>query len=125
MSVPVSLERLREAMVDFGPAPFLLTVSGDGRPHAVGVVVAWDGEELVAPIGRSTAVNTRARPLVSLVWAPYETGGYSLIVDGDGAVSGEDAAVRVRPTKAVLHRAAAVPAANANGCISDCVPLTD
>jgi hypothetical protein len=135
VSVPVSIDRLRVAVEEFGPAPLLLTVSEDGRPHAVGVVVDWVGDELQATVGRRSAANAAARPLVSLVWAPHEEGGYNLIVDGDARVAGgsggeADQAVVVAPTKAVLHRAAAVPVAapgggspDARACGSDCQPL--
>ena len=109
VSVPVSVERLHEAVEQFGRTPFLLTVSDDGRPHAVGVVADWDGPSLRAAVGSRSATNAEARPLVSLVWPPFEEGGYNLIVDGDAElVSGlEGTAVLVTPTKAVLHRAAA------------------
>jgi hypothetical protein len=127
VSVPVSVERLHEAVEQFGRTPFLLTVSDDGRPHAVGVVADWDGTALRAAVGTRSATNAEARPLVSLVWPPFEEGGYNLIVDGDAElVSGlEGTAVLVTPTKAVLHRAAA-PSAEAPGgaCGSDCVPLS-
>jgi hypothetical protein len=126
VSVPVTVERLREAVEQFGRTPFLLTVSDDGRPHAVGVVADWDGPALRAAVGTRSAMNAEARPLVSLVWPPFEEGGYNLIVDGDAElVSGlEGTAVLVTPTKAVLHRAAAPDAEAPEGaCGSDCVPL--
>jgi hypothetical protein len=127
VSVAVSLERLADAIAQFGPTPFLLTVSDDGRPHAVGVVAAWDDEALRAAVGSGSAANAEARPLVSLVWPPFEEGGYSLIVDGDAqVVSGvEGLAVLILPTKAVLHRAAAPGTGAASGaCSSDCLPLS-
>jgi hypothetical protein len=126
VSVPVSLDRLREQLEAFGSAPYLLTVGDDSRPHAVGVVADWADDRLAARVGRRSAANASARSLVSLVWPPHEPGGYTLIVDGDADVTaGVDGdLVFVTPTKAVLHRAAAADGGTAQGaCTSDCVPL--
>jgi hypothetical protein len=125
MSIPVSLDRLRGEVARYGAAPYLLSVGDDGRPHSVSVAIAWQVDALVARVGKRSAANVAARPLVSLLWAPREAGGYSLIVDGDGAVedAGDAARVRVRATRAVLHRPAATPAAAKPGCSADCVEL--
>ena len=123
MSIPVSLVRLREAITDFGSAPYLLTVSDDGRPHSVAVPVTWDGDELVMPVGNRTRANATARPLVSLLWSPRERDGYSLIVDAEVTGAG-DGSVVLRPTGAVLHRPA--PASDdTSACSSDCIPLSE
>ena len=124
MSVSVDLDRLREEVGRFGSSPYVLTVSDDGRPHAVSVIVEWSGEDLVLGAGRRTAANAEERPAVSLLWSPYEPGGYSLIVDGAATVdtSAEPARVTVRPEKAILHRSQ--PGASQSGCGSDCVPVT-
>jgi hypothetical protein len=125
VSIPVSLERVRDELGPYGP-PFLLTVNADGRPHAVAVEAGWDGDVLVARAGRRTAANAADRPAVALLWPPFEAGGYSVILDGQAEVVaiGDDASVRVVPTKAVLHRAASTPAEPGQACSSDCVPLT-
>ena len=82
MSIPVTLDRLRDEIAGFAStATYLLTVSGDGRPHSVAVVPEWHGDELVMAAGKPVGRNAAARPSVSLVWAPGEAGGYSLIVD--------------------------------------------
>ena len=110
MSVPVSIERLREAMVDFHAAPYFLTVSADGRPHAVAVEVTWIDDLLELAAGRTSCANAGDRPLVSLVWPPDVVGGYSLIVDAVAHVLTEATdgpGVSLAPTKAVLHRAPA------------------
>jgi len=126
VSVPVGLAELRSASAGYRASPYLLTTSDDGRPHAVAVTVTWDGDELVAVAGGRTRANGAARPLVSLLWPPSEPGGYSLIVDGDAVIAPSGAEVRVRPTKAVLHRPATAPApAEAGACGSDCVPLLE
>jgi hypothetical protein len=127
MSIPVTLEKLRDEIAGFtSTATYLLTVSADGRPHSVAVAPEWRGDELVMGAGRTTVGNAAARPDVSLVWAPGEAGGYSLIVDatvtattvGDG-----DSSLTVQPTNAVLHRPAASPDATRPGCTSDCIPI--
>lgn len=124
MTIPVPLERLRAAVEERGGSAYLLTVSDDGRPHAVHVPTTWEGERLVAEVGRRTAANAGARPAVSLLFAVRGAGDYSLIVDGSAAVeAGADGSrVLVSPTRAVLHRAAAV-ADPAAACGADCVPL--
>ena len=122
MSIPVALEQLRAEAERFGATPYLLTVSDDGRPHSVLIAAAWEGGALVANTGKRTAANVAARPRISLLWAPPEPGGYSLIVDGDGEVAGtgDDPRIVVRPTRGVLHRPAASPAAAPDGCSADC-----
>jgi hypothetical protein len=104
------------------PYAYLLTVSDDGRPHAVAVTPVLVNGVLRATVGRRTVSNASARPNgVSLVWPPADAGGYSLIADGAASASGE--VVEVRPTKAVLHRPAPPDAgsAEAGSCGSDCV----
>src|SRR3954447_18047001 len=102
MSVGVELQRLHEEVSKFGASPYLLTVSDDGRPHATAVTISWDGEALVAGVGRRSGANAQARPDVSLLWPPVGGDGFSLIVDGSADVDGEK--VKVRPDAAVLHR---------------------
>jgi hypothetical protein len=122
MSVPVSLDRLGEELARFGNWAYVLTVSDGARPHAVSVELAWDGAVFRASGGRRTVANAGARPSVSLLWPPYEPGGYSLIVDADAAVDGESGLV-LTPTTGVLHRTGPSPDPT-SGCASDCVPLT-
>ena len=120
MSVKVELGRLRSELDQFGPAAYLLSVTGDGRPHAVAVAPAWDGDDLVVETGAGSAGNAGERPQVTLLWPPAERGGYSLIVDGVASSEVTDGVgrVSVRPTSAVLHR----PAPDKPGD-SDCVRL--
>ena len=120
----MSLGELRAAIADTDRAPFLLTVSEDGRPHCVAVRFGWHDGELELPVGNSTLANAKARPLVSLVWPAKDPNGYSLIVDGDvthtsGTGSGDNV-VRVQPTRAILHRPAESPSGSA---LSDCVKI--
>jgi hypothetical protein len=107
MSIAVGLDELESATAGYGWA-YLLTVRDDLRPHVVAVSPIWEGTVLVAEVGRGTASHVAARPDISLCYPPIEAGGYSLIVDGTGAV--EDQTVRFTPAGAVLHR----PAPDAN-----------
>lgn len=123
MSIPVPLDRLRAELVAFGRAPYLLTVSPGGRPHAVAVAAEVTDEGLRTTAGRTTAANAARSPLVSVVWPPDEAGGYSLIVDGEARVEA-DGALAIRATGAVLHRPGPPPGGQARpGCTADCVPL--
>lgn len=110
------------------PFAYLLTVGEDLRAHAVSVTPTLEeGGLLVTGLGRRTSGNLAAHPDVSLVWPPYEPGGYSLIVDGRATVIDETA--RVEPSHAVLHRPADhapggdTAAGGSTGCGNDCVPL--
>ncbi|MEX1006412.1 MAG: hypothetical protein WD271_01035 [Acidimicrobiia bacterium] len=117
MSIPVELRQLHEAIDDTDRAPYLLTVSDDGRPHSVAVDFTWHGDELELSVGNRTLEYARARALVSVLWPPKEPTGYSLIVDADvthtSGTGNGDNMIRIRPTRAVLHRPAAVATENA------------
>jgi len=122
MSIPVSVEGLAAAMANL-PYAYLLTVSDDGRPHAVAVTPQLVDGVLRMTVGKRTVSNAQSRPDgVSVVWPPTEVGGYSLIVDGRGAASGD--LVDVTPTKAVLHRPAPATVMDPDSCGSDCVKVT-
>ena len=127
MSIAVDLEQLRATTDTLGRAPYLLTVSDDGRAHSVAVAWEWHDDEIDCAVGNRTLANARSRPDVSLLWAPDDADGYSLIVDATvtataGTGSGDNI-VRLRPVRAVLHRPAPDGAALASGCGADCVPL--
>jgi hypothetical protein len=125
VSVPVSLDRLRDEVARFGPTPYLLTVGAEGRAHAVAVAATFDGDELVVRGGRRTVANAIDRPAIVLLWPPHEPDGYSLIVDGDAHVTtGPDGpGIAITPTTAVLHRPAPRPEGTTSSCGSDCVRL--
>lgn len=122
MSVRVELDQLARTMAEYGGG-YLLTVSDDGRPHAVAVAPALvAGRLAMEGVGRRTRANVEARGEVTLLFPPLQPGGYSLIIDGSGLVQGEQ--VTVGAEHAVLHR----PADHATGptdssCGNDCVPL--
>jgi hypothetical protein len=126
MSIPVELDRLKDETDRYGHLAYLLTAGDDGRPHAVATAVAWDGDRLVATPGNRTRHNAGERPLVSLLWPPAERDGYTLIVDATAEVADRPggAEVILTPTRGVLHRPGAIPAARPS-CTSDCIPLLE
>jgi hypothetical protein len=122
MSIPVELTSLASVIARYRFA-YLMTTSAKGAPRAVAVAAVLQGGELVVNgIGRRTRENALARPVVGLVWPPQSEADYSLIIDGQAAVTGES--LRITPTRAVLHRPLPSPEPNASGvCGSDCVEL--
>lgn len=127
MSIPVDLAALGEALGRHDIA-YLLT-SGDSRPHVAQVTMRpadGAGVLVVAEPGRTARRVVGERPSVSLLLPPREADGYTLIVDGEGALDAEGALV-VRPSHAVLHRAASVgghpSGAFDSACGNDCRPV--
>jgi hypothetical protein len=108
MSVPVALDQLPAALEEFGMVAYLLSAGSDGRPRCVSVALSWSSDKLVAGVGKRTGHNIGAQPLVSLLWPPVEPGGFSLIVDGSAAVTGETegggAVITITPSGGVRHR---------------------
>lgn len=119
MSIPVDLDALRGELASRERPAYLIT-AGDGPPHLVSVFLRWADGAFEAPCGRTTARNLSRNPAVSVVVPPDENGGYSLIFDATGEVSGET--VRLVPSHAVLHRPATAPAGS-EGCPHDCAPV--
>lgn len=122
-NVTVEADGVERAWRERGPGAYVITVSGDGRPHTVHAVTAWEHEDLVAEVGATTASNARARSNVSLLFAIRDPSDYSLIVDGIARVEmkADTARLRVTPTRAVLHRPGTP--ATPTACGSDCVPI--
>jgi hypothetical protein len=106
MSVRVDLDEVREQVGACRSCAYLLTVTDDGRPHAVSLRVDWDGDELVGGVGGRTAANAERSPSVSLLWPVAGRDGFALIVDGtaDVRLDGDRATVAIKPTGAVLHK---------------------
>ena len=125
MNVEMALDRLEKAIAERGAGAYVLTVTGDGRPHAVYLDVAWEHGRLVAPgIGATTAANAAARPNVSLLFPVTAGADYTLFVDGPATVetrAGERCVV-VTPSRAVYHRPGA-PSDPSSSCTSDCKPI--
>lgn len=107
MSIAVELAQLGETLARYGFA-YLLTHGAQGAPRAFAVrPVLQDGVLCIDGVGARTRANAQAHPAVGLVWPPPAEGGYSLIVDGQASVLGEQ--LRVQPGHAVLHRPAPAP----------------
>lgn len=132
MSIPVELAELAKTLQQYEFA-YLVTIGDGGCAHVVAVSPELESDALtVAEVGRHTRANATARPGVTLVWPPRVRGDYSLIVDGtvetrplpaDGTADAS-AGLRVRPSRAVLHRPAPRPGTGDEaGCVSDCVEL--
>jgi hypothetical protein len=102
VTVPVGLDQLRAEAAKYEAPPYLLTVSDDGRPHPVSVLVSWQDDELKLLGGTRSRANASARPDVTLLWPAREDGGFCLIVDGRASVEGEE--MTIRPISAILHR---------------------
>ena len=83
----------------------------------------------VGLIGGRTRKNVENRSDVTLLWPPSEPAGYSLIVDGRAEATdsdGDTAALRVVPTRALLHRNADPESpGSAKGCLHDCVVFSE
>jgi hypothetical protein len=124
MSIPVPLDDLAQTLQRY-PLAYLLTVSEGERVHAVAASAVVEADRLrVGPLGRHTRANAGERPAVTLLWPPAEPDGYSLIVDGEAEMT--DDGVLVSPTRAVLHRAAAVGTTTPtddHACVSDCIEV--
>ncbi len=121
MSIAVAPEDLADAVEGLGMA-YLLTLGDRPRPH-VGSVRATvvEGVVRVTEAGGTARRDVSGHDAVTLLWAPREPGGYSLIVDGTATVV-EDR-IDVVPERGVLHRARSAPEPAAGACASDCVEL--
>jgi nitroimidazol reductase NimA-like FMN-containing flavoprotein (pyridoxamine 5'-phosphate oxidase superfamily) len=106
LSIKVELEELHDQVAACGSYAFLLTVSDDGRPHAVSLRVAWDGDALVGAPGPRTLANAERSPEVSLLWPQSGRAGFTLFVNGRAEVraDGESSRVAIKPATAVLHK---------------------
>jgi hypothetical protein len=124
----VDFERLAGALDGYRFA-YLVTVDDDYRVHTVTVEPELRERVMdVGLIGGKTRKNVESRSAVTLLWPPREPGGYSLIVDGRAQVAevtdpdDGTAALRVVPTRALLHRNADPNTpGSATGCLHDCV----
>jgi hypothetical protein len=121
----VDFERLAAALDGYRFA-YLVTVDDDYRVHTVTVEPELRDQVMdIGLIGGRTRRNVESRSAVTLLWPPSEPGGYSLIVDGTGEIADshdDTAALRVVPTRALLHRNAdPTTPGSATGCLHDCV----
>jgi len=118
LSIPVELDQVRDQVAASGSYAFLLTVTDDGRPHAVSLVPEWDGDELVCAPGPRTVANAERGGEVSLLWPVSSRAGFTLFVNGQAEVrvDGESKKVAIKPTSAVLHKTPEGEA-QAPGCV--------
>jgi hypothetical protein len=125
-------ERLQDLISQMGGEPYLVTVTGEGRPHCSIVTVACGVDGLVVAAPRHwTTPEDGAPGHVTLLWPPAAPGGYTLIVDGVANTAGDGRALTIVPTRAVWHRrgADASPAGSSwqtaagSSCQSDCMPI--
>ena len=120
------MEALGAEIERFGATAYVLCGGADGRPHISHATVTLDGGALHFAAGRRSAANMTERPLVAVLWPPFEPGGFSLIVDAVAEV--HENGVRLVPTNAVLHRPAPVPSPAAEGDpivpASECRPVS-
>jgi hypothetical protein len=102
MSIAVALEDLPAKLAEY-PWCYLVT-TGEERPHALAVQPLAVDAGLRCATGHSSRANVVQHPLVVLLFPPPSPEAMSMIVDGEATVDGDG--VVVRPTWAVLHRAA-------------------
>ncbi len=121
MSIPVDVSQLAAELERFGASAYVLTVRDDSTPHVAHVTFTLQDGALRCGASRTAARNVADRPTMSVLWPPHEEGGYSMIVDGECAVDGDE--LVVTPTSGVLHRPAPAPEGSAADCGSDCAPL--
>ena len=120
MSLPVDLDAVCQQMHEAGPAAFLVTVSGDGRPHVVSASVTVDGARVHTRVGRHSSANLADRPGLTLLWPAEPGADYCLLVDAcvEGAPEPDGGPIELRPTSAVWHRVA-----DADGSGPTCLPV--
>jgi hypothetical protein len=119
---PASPPDLAAQIAAYGPSAQLVTVTGEGRPHVVAVTVALDGagDQLTMTAGTTSRTNVAVHPAVTLLWAAPAGSTHSLMVDGEAAAV--EGGVTVRPSSALLHRAAHA-AEDVPRCLAVTVPL--
>lgn len=102
MTIPVPVDKLGQALADFGSG-YLCTVSAQGRVKVLIVQVVSQGETLiVSGPSPGSAANLAENRAVTLVFPPTVAGGHTLLVDGTGRPVGDD--FEITPESAILHR---------------------
>ena len=116
MSVEFAIDLLWDKVKEFPLPPYLITVSGEARPHVVSVTARLDDGRVIVPAGSTTSANLAARPTATLLWPAPDEGDYCLIVDGEAHLL-DDGTAAITPTRAVLHRVTGAPT-DLPGCIA-------
>ncbi|MEM9038440.1 MAG: pyridoxamine 5'-phosphate oxidase family protein [Actinomycetota bacterium] len=126
MSIPVELDALESKTAEYGWA-YVLTVTDSSTPKIVATTPTWSDGAMLLHEGGGSARNADARSTITVAYPPVEPDGYTLIVDGEAAVDRSDddhTVIRLQPSGAVLHRAAAPGfGGSATGCSHDCAPV--
>ena len=118
MSIKVDPAALATTVAQFDSAHLLSTK--DSRVKVVAVDATVVDGRLRVSWSKGTAANLAVNPTVTVLFAPTEHHGYSLIVDGTAEDVGDG--FLITPASAILHR----PAAHADGplvsghCDDDC-----
>lgn len=128
MSIAVDVSKLGLELERFGAQGYLLSVSEDATTHVAHLSFTLDDGALRCSVSRTAASNVVARPRVSVLWPSFESGGYSMIVDGDcklsrGTAPDHSDELVIRPVTGVLHRPAASGDTPVGTCESDCQPI--
>jgi hypothetical protein len=126
VTTTTAIQRLGEEIDRADREPYLLTVTGEDRPHCSLTSVAWDESRLlVAAPSNWSESEALGRRSVTLLWPPAEPGGYSLIVDASASTADIDGPRRLTltPTRAVLHRRGQPAEPSGTACRSDCIPI--
>ena len=103
MSIAVALADLAATVADY-PWGYLVSVTEEPRGHTLAVPTRFADGVFTLAAGTGTRANVAARPKATMVFPPADGTGYSLIVDGDATVVGEQ--ITFTPTNAILHRPA-------------------
>jgi hypothetical protein len=125
VSRPDAFADVRRRVTEYGPRATLVTITAEGLPHVVSVVIELDGDRLVAGIGPRTADNLAVQAGCTLTWPPADGGEFQLILDGRAEEIGEpdDAGVRrvsLSIARGILHRLPELPEPGPS-----CVVLSD
>ena len=121
MSIPVDPSQLETELVQFGYSAFLLTVRDDQTSHVAHMTFRFKNDNIYCPISKTAARNVEKRSKVVVLWPPYETDGYSMILDAECVLEGDE--LTITPKSSVLHSPAAPVTPNELDCGNDCAPL--
>lgn len=109
MSIPVDVADLESALANYGVG-YLLSTASHGRVKAITVEPrVVEGALVISSPGGGSTRNIGENAQVTVLFAPLQHHGYTLLVDGTALVDGDDA--HVTPSNAVLHR----PASHSDG----------
>lgn len=116
---------LHEALTQYGPDAYLLTLSADG-PHTSHVSVVEEGTRLTCALSKSAARNIENQTSVSLLWPPLQKGGYSIVINAKATKSetGDVPVATLALTKAVFHRPGVQTNLSGGPCPSDCKTIS-